>query len=164
MTIIWVTIPRARRWPGIRSLGIESIIISWILEFPVISCVRLSPVFPKISMFVLPSVEGYCSVGSSGSTTFVVLRTIFGGKKRLGDIELLKALYLPFFRWGPPHKKQPPSRKVPPTFIGVGPPACTVVSWSSKCVYLVRLRFPKFFTCMTFGSRETSTVDSVASV
>lgn len=64
MTITIMTIPRARRRSGTRSL--------------------LSSNFPKwiVLMFVLPSVRGYGSVGSRGSTTSVVLRTFFENKIR----------------------------------------------------------------------------------
>lgn len=31
-----------------------------------------------------------------------------------------------------------------------------VVSWSLRCVYLVRLILPKFLTCMTLGSTDLS--------
>src|SRR5277367_6525330 len=94
----------------------------------------------------------------------------FCGQSRNQDLgqETSKQRYLPFFRCGPPHVKHPPpSSDLPPAFTGAvppNPPVGTVVSWSSKCVYFVRLRFPKFLTCMTFGSMETSTTDSVASV
>lgn len=74
----------------------------------------------------------------------------------------------PFFKWGPPHKKQPPPVvDVPPELtepVPPNPPVVAVVSWSNRCVYFVRPRFPKFLTCMTLGNSDTSTVDSVASV
>jgi hypothetical protein len=75
---------------------------------------------------------------------------------------------IPFFMCGPPQRKQPPlSVPFPPALIEPvppNPPLPTVVSWSTKWVYFVLPRLPKFFTCMTCGSKDTSMVDSVASV
>jgi hypothetical protein len=69
---------------------------------------------------------------------------------------------------GPPQRKQPPlSVPLPPALTGPvppNPPFLAVVSWSTKWVYFVLPRLPKFFTCMTCGSTDTSTIDSVASV
>lgn len=79
--------------------------------------------------------------------------------------------FLPIFLWAPPQMKHitaPPGCPYFPLdlrfFTSPKPPSFCVVSWSKRCVYFVRLRLPKFLTCMTLGSIETSTVDSVASV
>lgn len=76
----------------------------------------------------------------------------------------------PFFICGPPQRKQPELgfEGIPPGFARAltppKPPLPAVVSWSTRCVYFVRPRFPKFLTCITSGNMVTSIVDSVASV
>jgi hypothetical protein len=105
----------------------------------------LFPVSPKPRQHIEDNLDRILNRNSSGGT---------------GEV--------PFFICGPPQRKQhPPSAPVPPVLTCTEPPKPPfpmVVSWSTKWVYFVRPRLPKFFTCITCGRRETSIVDSVASV